>query len=67
MRPLQDAIAHRYGTHRVVDPKVTAARIVPRSTGYHASADVTGLDYLGVPVTMVVRPASRNLSVVKKG
>jgi len=64
----QDAIKrYRYGTHRVVDPKVTAARIRSAATrlGITRAADVTGLDYLGVPVTMVVRPASRNLSVVQ--
>jgi ribosomal protein S12 methylthiotransferase accessory factor len=54
-------------TYRVVDAGVTAARIWRRATtlGITRVANVTGLDYVGIPVFMVVRPASRNLSVMQ--
>lgn len=55
------------GTHRVADPRASAARIGLHSDalGITRVADVTGLDRIGIPVVMVVRPASRNLSVVQ--
>ena len=57
--------AYRRGTHRVVAPEVTWARIRPELANYGITrvADVTGLDQLGVPVFQAVRPAARTLSV----
>jgi YcaO-like protein with predicted kinase domain len=53
------------GTHRTIPPAETFERF-----GVHADdlgivrlANVTGLDYLGIPVFMAVRPNSRSLSV----
>lgn len=57
--------SYRRGTHRVVHPDVTletAAREVHRA-GITRVANVTGLDRLGIPVVVAVRPASRSLSV----
>lgn len=55
---------HR-GTHRLVPPAVTVERLQPllRSMGIRRVANVTGLDRIGIPVVMVVRPGSRSLSV----
>src|SRR5262249_9559623 len=51
--------------HRVTDPRTTLANITPKlsAIGVTRVADVTGLDYIGIPVVMSVRPASRSLSV----
>ena len=53
------------GTHRLVSPDATVARVSPLLPimGITRVADVTGLDTLGVPVVMVTRPAARSLSV----
>ena len=53
------------GTHRCVPPAETLRRIWPtaRRLGVTRLADVTGLDRIGIPVVMAVRPASRSLSV----
>jgi ribosomal protein S12 methylthiotransferase accessory factor len=50
---------------RAVDPGETLERIDPLRgpAGITRVADVTGLDWLGVPVCQAVRPASRNISV----
>lgn len=55
------------GTHRQADPAVTAARVrtSASSLGIARVARVTGLDFIGIPVVMAVRPASRNLSVMQ--
>ena len=55
------------GTHRLIDPKTTAARVhaFAEKLGITRIARVTGLDYIGIPVVMVIRPASRNLSVMQ--
>jgi YcaO-like protein with predicted kinase domain len=60
-----DVKAYRIGTHRVVDPCVTLARLLPKlgMIGVTRMANVTGLDYVGIPVCAAVRPNSRNLSV----
>jgi YcaO-like protein with predicted kinase domain len=52
------------GTHRVCTPYATLNGIVPRlgAFGVTRIANVTGLDYLGIPVTMAIRPNSGNLS-----
>lgn len=53
------------GTHRVVDPAETFARTKAfwPEFGITRVANVTGLDTVGIPVVMVVRPNSRSLSV----
>jgi YcaO-like protein with predicted kinase domain len=57
--------AYRGGTHRLVPPAETIERVrrfLP-AMGITRAADVTGLDVIGIPVIMVVRPNSRSLSV----
>jgi ribosomal protein S12 methylthiotransferase accessory factor len=53
------------GTHRVISPEETVERVRPflPIMGITRIADVTGLDNLGVPVVMVMRPNSRSISV----
>ncbi|MGW3425732.1 YcaO-like family protein [Streptomyces phaeochromogenes] len=53
------------GTHRERSPQDTLAAITPLlpEFGITRLADVTGLDVLGVPVVMSVRPLARTLSV----
>ncbi|WP_329377036.1 YcaO-like family protein [Streptomyces sp. NBC_01716] len=55
------------GTHRTLPPARTWQAIKPLLPAYGITrvADVTGLDDLGIPVTMVVRPLSRTLSVAQ--
>jgi ribosomal protein S12 methylthiotransferase accessory factor len=50
---------------RIEDPAVTRARLVPLLERYGITrvANVTGLDRLGLPVWMAIRPNSRSLSV----
>jgi ribosomal protein S12 methylthiotransferase accessory factor len=57
--------AFRTGTHRVRLPEQTWELIEPLLPNYGITrvADVTGLDVLGVPVAMAVRPLARTLSV----
>jgi ribosomal protein S12 methylthiotransferase accessory factor len=57
--------AFRTGTHRVRLPEDTWELIAPLLANYGVTrvADVTGLDVLGVPVAMAVRPLARTLSV----
>jgi YcaO-like protein with predicted kinase domain len=58
---------YRWGTHRLIDPKITAARVHAsvKKLGITRVARVTGLDFIGIPVVMIIRPASRNLSVMQ--
>jgi ribosomal protein S12 methylthiotransferase accessory factor len=53
------------GTHRTVAPEDTLARVVPkaRQIGITRLGNVTGLDRIGIPVTVAVRPNSRSVSV----
>jgi YcaO-like protein with predicted kinase domain len=53
------------GTFRVCDPVETLTRIRPLfpALGITRVADVTGLDRIGIPVAMCVRPNARSLSV----
>jgi ribosomal protein S12 methylthiotransferase accessory factor len=53
------------GTHRVRRPEDTWAAIEPLLPRYGITriADVTGLDVLGIPVMMAVRPLARSLTV----
>jgi YcaO-like protein with predicted kinase domain len=56
---------HTSGTHRTVPPAETLARLKPLlpRMGITRLANVTGLDTIGIPVVMSVRPNSRSLSV----
>jgi YcaO-like protein with predicted kinase domain len=53
------------GTHRTLPPAETLARLKPLlpAMGITRLANVTGLDHIGIPVVMSVRPNSRSLSV----
>jgi ribosomal protein S12 methylthiotransferase accessory factor len=55
----------RSGTHRLFNPRETVERIVPLMPrmGITRVANVTGLDCIGIPVIMVVRPNSRSVAV----
>lgn len=58
-------VGYRHGTFRAVPPEETLARVrplLPRA-GITRLADVTGLDWIGLPVYQAIRPNSRNLSV----
>jgi YcaO-like protein with predicted kinase domain len=59
------AKAYRTGTHRTCAPRETLDLLMPRMRefGITRLANVTGLDVIGVPVYMAVRPASRGVSV----
>jgi YcaO-like protein with predicted kinase domain len=56
---------YREGTHRLVDPDETVARLSPHlgALGITRVANVTGLDRVGLPVVMVCRPNSCSLAV----
>jgi len=56
---------YRSGTHRSRTPQQTLDWIAPKLTamGITRVANITGLDRIGIPVTMVVRPNSRSLAV----
>ncbi|HEX8822900.1 MAG TPA: YcaO-like family protein [Archangium sp.] len=53
------------GTHRLVPPEATVARVqgLLPIMGITRVANVTGLDTIGIPVVMVIRPNARSLSV----
>ncbi len=53
------------GTHRACTPEETLERVSPHIVrmGITRVANITGLDRLDVPVTMVCRPNSRSLAV----
>ncbi|WP_108880051.1 YcaO-like family protein [Anderseniella sp. Alg231-50] len=53
------------GTHRTVAPADTVERLKPLMSDFGITriADVTGLDRIGIPVVMVVRPNSRSVAV----
>ena len=52
------------GTHRSVSPAETLCRFGTRLSefGITRLADITGLDSIGLPVYVAIRPNSRNLS-----
>ncbi len=56
---------HYSGTHRTVDPDVSYKRIaaVLPAIGVTRVADVTGLDYIGIPTITTFRPNARSISV----
>ncbi len=55
------------GTHRTVPPAETLARLTPLlpQMGITRVANITGLDYIGIPVVMVCRPNSRSIAVAQ--
>ncbi|HKU41984.1 MAG TPA: YcaO-like family protein [Polyangiales bacterium] len=55
------------GCHREREPAATLAEVKPflSQVGITRVADVTGLDYPGIPTVMVVRPNARSLSVTQ--
>lgn len=55
----------RLGTHRTIAPAETLSRLRPhaRAMGITRIGNVTGLDYLGIPVAIAVRPNSRSVVV----
>jgi YcaO-like protein with predicted kinase domain len=57
--------SYRHGTHRIVAPAETLARVGPLmgQMGITRIANITGLDRIGVPVVMVSRPNSRSIAV----
>jgi ribosomal protein S12 methylthiotransferase accessory factor len=59
------AKAFRRGTHRAVPPSDTLARFRPFALqmGITRLGNVTGLDRIGIPVVVAVRPNSRSVSV----
>lgn len=60
-----DEVIHRLGTFRSAAPATSllAARQAAKKCGVSRLAGVTGLDYIGIPVWMAVRPLGRSLSV----
>ena len=57
--------SYRHGTHRTTSPESTLARVAPiaQQVGITRVGNVTGLDCIGIPVTVAVRPNSRSFSV----
>jgi YcaO-like protein with predicted kinase domain len=55
----------RRGTHRIVSPSETWDRVRPLALrmGITRVGNVTGLDRIGIPVAVAVRPNSRSVSV----
>ena len=55
----------RHGTHRTTSQEVTLTRVASaaRQIGITRLGNVTGLDRIGIPVTVAVRPNSRSFSV----
>ncbi len=63
--PAATVKVYRDGTHRVRHPDDTWRIIEPRLARYGITriADVTGLDTVGIPVALAIRPLARSLSV----
>jgi len=57
----------RRGTHRTADPGETLARARPHMArmGITRLGNITGLDCVGIPVAIAVRPNSRSVSVAQ--
>jgi YcaO-like protein with predicted kinase domain len=57
--------AYWLGTHRSEEPSATLHKLAPKlaAMGVTRVANITGLDYLGIPVAVACRPAARSLSV----
>ncbi len=63
--PRQAPKGHSLGTHRLVSPEETLARVRPLmpAMGITRIANLTGLDCVGIPVVSVCRPNARSLAV----
>lgn len=63
-RELSQRKDYTEGTHRACSPAETVARYWPRAAamGITRLANITGLDVIGLPVWVAVRPNSRGLS-----
>jgi YcaO-like protein with predicted kinase domain len=59
--------AFKRGTHRIGAPDETLARVLPHAQrmGITRLGNVTGLDRIGIPVSIAVRPNSRSLAVAQ--
>src|SRR5438128_2287036 len=57
--------AYYGGTHRVLSPEATLAKIEPHlsAIGVTRCADVTGLDRIGIPVFCAIRPQGKMIQV----
>jgi YcaO-like protein with predicted kinase domain len=57
--------SYKRGTHRTTTPENTRARVarIAQQIGITRVGNVTGLDRIGIPVTVAVRPNSRSFSV----
>lgn len=66
-RVLEKPVPKRFrkGTHRLAPPEETVARIRPQASrmGITRVGNITGLDRIGIPVAVAVRPNSRSVSV----
>jgi ribosomal protein S12 methylthiotransferase accessory factor len=64
---LEDPLPKRFrrGTHRSVAPADTLARMRPCAArmGITRIGNITGLDHIGIPVAVALRPNSRSVSV----
>ena len=58
---------YRVGTHRALAPEETLFRVerFSKPMGITRVADVTGLDVIGIPVVMAIRPNSRAIAVAQ--
>jgi ribosomal protein S12 methylthiotransferase accessory factor YcaO len=63
-RDLSAPKQYRKGTHRTCDPLETVRRYEPVAPviGLTRLANITGLDVIGIPVWVGIRPNSRGLS-----
>lgn len=59
------AVAYTEGTHRIVPPEATLARIAPMlsAMGITRAADITGLDRLGIPTWCAIRPSAVQVQI----
>jgi ribosomal protein S12 methylthiotransferase accessory factor len=66
-RAVEEPLPKRFwqGTHRTADPGETLVRVRPHAArmGITRLGNITGLDRIGVPVAVAVRPNSRSVSV----
>src|SRR5438270_7084503 len=66
-RAAEEPLPKRFwqGTHRTADPGETLARVRPYAArmGITRLGNITGLDRIGIPVAIAVRPNSRSVSV----
>src|SRR5436305_300732 len=66
-RAAEEPLPKRFwqGTHRTASPAETLARVRPHAArmGITRLGNITGLDRIGVPVAVAVRPNSRSVSV----